>query len=70
MITHTYQGACDSHVKHVNSMSQDQTRHLAHALALSILTNSSILFDTMKDHWRFGPYTPIFLIPRTLLMGF
>ena len=23
-----------------------------------------------KDHWRFGPYTPIFLIPRTLLLSF
>ena len=23
-----------------------------------------------KDHWRFGPYTPIFLIPRTLLLTF
>ena len=22
-----------------------------------------------KDHWRFGPYTPIFLIPRTLLLS-
>ena len=25
---------------------------------------------TAKDHWRFGPYTPIFLIPRTLLLSF
>ena len=24
----------------------------------------------IKDHWRFGPYTPIFLIPGTLLLGF
>ena len=23
-----------------------------------------------KDHWRFGPYTLIFLIPRTLLFSF
>ena len=23
-----------------------------------------------KDHWRFGPYTPIFLIPRMLLLSF
>ena len=23
-----------------------------------------------KDHWRFGPYTPIFLNPRTLLLSF
>ena len=22
-----------------------------------------------KDHWRFGPYTPIFLISRTLLLS-
>ena len=22
-----------------------------------------------KDHWRFGPSTPIFLIPRTLLLS-
>ena len=24
----------------------------------------------LKGHWRFGPYTPIFLIPRTLLLSF
>ena len=23
-----------------------------------------------KDHWRFGPYTPIFLILKTLLLSF
>ena len=23
-----------------------------------------------KDHWRFGPYTPIFLIHRTMLLSF
>ena len=23
-----------------------------------------------KDHWLFGPYTPIFLIPRILLLSF
>ena len=26
--------------------------------------------DNSKDHWRFEPYMPIFLIPRTLHLSF
>ena len=26
--------------------------------------------EASKDHWRFGHYTPIFMIPRTLLLSF
>ena len=36
-------------------------------LWVGIWTVSEIL---SKDHWRFVPYTPIFLIPRMLLLSF
>ena len=30
----------------------------------------AVIKDQPKDHLRFRPYTPIFLIPRTLLLSF
>ena len=33
-------------------------------------SQKSLGYLNSKDHWRFGPYTPIFLIPRTLILSF
>ena len=45
------------------------TAIISHRVSIFLL-NASWMTELVKDHWRFGPYTPIFLIPRTLLSSF
>ena len=54
--------------------------HMSHLFVMHFIIhmfNTSVIpyisleqYLNPKDHWRFGPYTPIFLIPRTLLLSF